>query len=272
MDIQEFNPTVAELTKIAERAKKVDSTDLVAVKEMRLELRTVRTTITKRGKELRTEALAFQKAVIAKEKELLELVTPQEDRLKEIEDAAAMAEEMEARAQKMPWRKEQLMLLGDGVENPTNEQLLDMNDEQFATYLNERKVAKFDADEAEKREKELEAQREREKEEAVEKARLEEQEKAAKQLQEEKDRADRAEKEAKEKEERAEREAKEKAEREEKEKAAAEAAEKAEAEKLEKKKKYQTWLSDNNFNDATDRLVKTENEVSIYRFVSSFKI
>lgn len=272
MDIQEFNPTVAELSKIAERARQVDVKDLVAVKEMRLELRTIRTTITKRGKEMRDDALKFQKAVIAKEKELLELVTPEEDRLKEIEDAAAMAEEMEARAQKMPWRKEQLMLLGDGVENPTNEGLLEMSDEQFAVYLNGRKLAKFDADEAEKREKELEAQREREKEEAVEKARKEEQEKAEKRVQEEKDRADRAEKEAKEKEERAEREAKEKAEREEKEKAAAEAAEKAEAEKLEKKKKYQTWLSDNNFNDATDKLIKTDSEVSIYRLVSSFKI
>jgi hypothetical protein len=272
MDIQEFNPTVAELNKIAERARQVDVTDLVAVKEMRLELRTVRTTITKRGKELRDDALKFQKAVIAKEKELLELVTPEEDRLKEIEDIAAHAEEMAEREKKMPWRKEQIMLIGDGLDNPTDAELMDMDDEQFAQHLNARKVAKFDADEAEKREKELEAQREREKEEAVEKAREEEQKKAEQRIQEEKDRADKVEKEAKEKEERAEREAKEKAEREEKEREAAEAAEKAESEKLEKQKKYKTWLSDNNFNEETDKIIKTDGEVSIYRFVSSFKI
>lgn len=261
MDIQKFNPTVAELTALAEEAKSVDVSDLTAVKEMRLKLRTARTTITKTGKEFRTEALAFQKAVIAKEKELLELVTPEEDRLKQIEDDAAKAIELEERQKKMPWRKEQIMLIGDGLDNPTDEELLEMDDEQFASYLNDRKVAKFDADEAEKREKEEAERIEKEKAEAVEKARIEEQEKAEKRVQEEKERAER---EAKEKEEREKREAEE-----------AERKEKEEQEKAEKNKKYKDWLKKNGYEEADKDSYKIErsgNTFTLYKLVDSITI
>lgn len=250
MDIQKFNPTVAELTTLAEEAKAVDISDLTAVKEMRLKLRTARTTITKTGKEFRAEALAFQKAVIAKEKELLELVTPEEDRLKAVEDEAARAAELEERKKVIPWRKEQLITIGDGKDNPTEEELLDMDDATFTSYLNERKAAHLDAVEAEKREAELAEQREKEKEEAAEKARQEERE-------------------------RLEREQKEKEEREAKEKAEAERQAKEEEAKAKKNKAYKEWLDKHGYTTKTKDDYKVErdgNTFTLYKKIDTITI
>lgn len=250
MDIQKFNPTVAELTTLADEAKAVDVTDLTAVKEVRLKLRTARTTITKTGKEFRAEALAFQKAVIAKEKELLEIITPEEDRLKAVEEEVAKAAELEERKKVLPWRKEQLMTIGDGKDNPTEEELLGMEDATFTTYLNERKAAHLDAIEAEKREAELAEQREKEKEEAAEKARQEERE--------------RMEREQREKEEREKREAEEVARK-----------EKEEQEKAEKNKKYKDWLKKNGYtekNKDSYKIVREGNTFSLYTLVDTITI
>lgn len=250
MDIQKFNPTVAELTTLAQEAKAVDITDLVAVKEMRLKLRTARTTITKTGKEFRAEALAFQKAVIAKEKELLELVTPEEDRLKAVEDEAAKAVELEERKKVLPWRKEQLEQLADGMLNPTEAELLDMDDAAFTQLLTERKAAKLEALEAKQRAAEAAERHEKEKAEAAEKARQEERE-------------------------RMEREQKEKEEREAREKAEAERKEKEEQEKAEKNKKYKDWLKQNGYTEETKDDYKVErngNTFTLYKKLDAITI
>ncbi len=261
MDIQKFNPTVAELTNLATEAKAVDVTNLEAVKEMRLRLRTARTTITKTGKEFRTEALAFQKAVIAKEKELLELVTPEEDRLKAVEEAAEKAAELEERKKVMPWRKEQLLGLGDGEPMPTEDELLAMDDATFTQLINNRKVAKLDRQEAEAREKEQAEKHEKEKEEAAERARKEEREKI--------------EREQKEKDERAAKEAKEKEEREAREKEAKEKAEREEQEKAEKNKKYQNFLKKNGYTEETKddyKIVREGDTFKLYKLLDTVTI
>lgn len=53
----------------------------------RMALKTTRVDIEKTGKEARDEAIKYQKAVIAAEKELIALIEPEEARLKELQDA-----------------------------------------------------------------------------------------------------------------------------------------------------------------------------------------
>ena len=93
-DLEKFDPTVAELTAMVAKTKKLKATDLedkaqlAIVKENRIVLKKARVQIEKRGKELREDALKFQRAVIAKEKELIAIIEPEEDRLEAIEQEA----------------------------------------------------------------------------------------------------------------------------------------------------------------------------------------
>lgn len=254
--LEKFNPTVAELQKMVEATKGItatdltDATQLAVVKENRLKLRDARTTITKIGKDLRADALEYQRAVIAKEKELLAIIEPEEARLKKIEDEAKHLEEMEKRAQVLPWRREQVAGIADGLENPTDEMLLDMDDEAFNAYVATRKAAKLDRMEAEARAKEDAERREKEKEEAAERARIEERQ--------------RMEREQKEKEERATKEAEE-----------ARKREAEEQEKAEKNKKYQNFLKKNGYTEETKdefKVVREGDTFKLYKLVDTVTI
>lgn len=204
-NIEQFNPTVAELTALVEATKNIKATDLTdkkqleVVKESRKKLSDARINITKRGKELRQSAIDFQKAVIEKEKELISIISPEEDRLKEIEAEAKEIKIREERMAVLPQWKEKLSTIGD-KEEISDEQLLGMDHAQFTDYYNQRVANKNDADrraiEDEKKKNEEEAKR----------------------LEWEKGAQEREEKARKEEKERIEREAKEKAEREAKEK------------------------------------------------------
>lgn len=290
LDIEKFDPTVEELNRLVAVSSAIKSIDiedkaqLEVVKKSRIELKTARVAITKKGKELREEALNFQRAVIAKEKELIAIIEPEEDRLQSIENEAKELQARKLRLDEMPFRKEELARIGDSVE-VTDEELLSMDTEQFFAYRNERITAKHEADrlaleakaQAIKDEEERQ-QRERETQERERKAREEAQAEAERQLVLAKEEAElRVQQEKAEAERRviAERE---RIEREQKEKAEREAAEKAEAEriaqeaqqKLEKQKKYQAWLKANNYDENTDKIINTEKEITLYRLVSSF--
>src|SRR3990167_9340606 len=101
LQIEEFNPKVAEIQAVVEEGKKLTVTDfsdkvqLKIVRDHRLKLKSIRVDITKQGKAFRQKALDFQKAVISKEKELIALVEPEEERLDAIEEVAAKFEERE---------------------------------------------------------------------------------------------------------------------------------------------------------------------------------
>ena len=75
LDIEKFNPTKAEIVALAEKYKSLtikgvdDKQGYALVDEARKELKKVRVKIAKDGKLLRSEAVDFQKAVIAKEKD-----------------------------------------------------------------------------------------------------------------------------------------------------------------------------------------------------------
>lgn len=254
--LEKFNPTLAELQALVESTKGItakdltDKNQLAVVKENRLKLRDARTTITKVGKEYRAEALEYQRLVIVKEKELLAIITPEEDRLKAIEEEAKNLEILEERKKVLPWRKEQLLGIGDGESMPTEQELLQLTDEEFNTHVTNRKLAKLDKQEAEAREKQEAENREKEKEEAAAKAVEEERERAAK-------------------------EAKLKEEREAKE---AEEAKQKEAEELartEKNKKYQTFLKKNGYTEETKddyKIVREGDTFKLYKLVDTVTI
>lgn len=140
-DLEKFDPTVAELTAMVEVTKNITATDLkdkeqmAVVRENRITLKNARVRITKIGKELREDALNFQKAVIAKEKELIGIIEPEEARLADIEEQARLQAVREERLEKLPARKERL----DQIEaSYTDEQLLDMDSEQFEAFFNQK--------------------------------------------------------------------------------------------------------------------------------------
>lgn len=291
LNIEKFDPTVDELNKLVSVSKKVVITDindkaqLETVRENRITLKNARVAITKKGKELRDDAIKFQKAVIAKEKELVAIIEPEEDRLKAIEEEAKELKLKEERKALLPERKEQLAKIGDSVKIK-DEELLEMDTETFISYKNDRTAAKNEADrlaleekeraikeEAERQEREKET-REREaqaRKEAEEEAqRRLENEKREHELQIQREKED-AERRVKEERERMEREQKEKEEREAREKAEAEAAKKAEQEKLEKQKKYQTWLTKNGYNETEFKIIDQGTQIALYKLVDTFK-
>ena len=270
LDIEKFNPTVVEIQKIVDEGRQVTITDfsdklqVKAVHDQRLRLKEIRVVITKQGKAFRQKALDFQKAVIGKEKELVLLVEPEEERLAGLEERADTFTEREKRRELLPKRLERLAAFNDGIEI-SDEEILDMDSTLFEGYCNKRFADKnendrieLEAKQKEIKEAEAKAAREKEIKEAEDRARADERkraEEAEMNLKVERERAEkeskerivREEREAKERAATIEREAKEKVEREDRErKEKAEAEVKAEAErkeKLAKDTKYQDFLT-----------------------------
>jgi uncharacterized protein YifE (UPF0438 family) len=136
LEIEKFSPTKAELTKLLEASKALELPDLFdeaqlrKVKDARINLRDARIDITKTGKALREDALKFQKAVITKEKEFVAIIEPEENRLADLEEAAAKAVQRKARVEVLPRRKERIAAIADGMSE-TDDHLLDMDDPTF---------------------------------------------------------------------------------------------------------------------------------------------
>lgn len=153
MDLITFDPTIDQLNKMIAVTSAITAEDLsddkqiAIVKENRLNLRDARIAIEKKGKDLRADALKYQKDVIAKEKELLSIIGPEEDRLKSLEAEAEKIKVRAARQALLPMRKEQLAFLNETP--PIDEFLLDLDNDEFITYLNGRKADKLDRDMAE---------------------------------------------------------------------------------------------------------------------------
>lgn len=143
LNIEKFNPKIEELQILAANAKGITLADLTdkaglkIVRESRLALRAARIEITKTGKEMRQSALDFQRDVIAREKELVAIVEPEELRLAGIEEAAEKLQEREARRELLPRRKERLAAIGD-EPSISEDELLDMDGAAFEGYYNKR--------------------------------------------------------------------------------------------------------------------------------------
>jgi len=250
LNIEKFDPTSAQLNQLAEKSRAIvvkDITDKEAVevaKRQRLELRGARVAIEKTGKDMRDDANKFAKAVIAKEKELIAIIKPEEERLKDIEEQAKNYEEAERRNAELPKKKEVLNSLGAEM---SDEEILALDDFAFDARINAIKAELLD-----KQREELEAK-----------------ERAIKEVEEEKKREEEAEKRAKAK---LEREQKEEAERKEREAKQAEERKIAEQKKLEADKKYKEFLSKNNYEEGLFKIERTEKEVKLYKLVDTLTI
>ncbi len=99
--------------------------------------------IEKTGKTLRADALKFQKDVIAREKELIGIIEPEESRLGALEEQANTIKERAARAALLPMRREQLDALRVAI---TDAEILDMDNDAFIAYLNEAQAQKNEWD------------------------------------------------------------------------------------------------------------------------------
>lgn len=162
LDIEQFNPAIANLQKLVQEANAIEVTDvsdpeqIKVSKKKRLELRDARVSITKRGKELRESALTFQKAVIAKEKEIVGIVEPAEERLQAFEDEAAIAEEKKRRVALLPARKAKLDEIKDDL-TVSDDEIIGMDDAAFNAYHTGRAGEKNrkDREDIERREREL---------------------------------------------------------------------------------------------------------------------
>lgn len=271
LNLEKFDPTVAELTAMVAETTAVNITDfsdksqVENVRRCRINLKNARVSVEKRGKELRADAITFQKAVIEKEHELVAIILPEEERLAKLEEEAKTYAVKQERLRKLPERKERFTSetgLGIGISDEAV--ILEMDDVQFETYLANAKAhveAKRLAEQrAEQEAKEAELKR-REQE-------LKAKERAAKEAEEAKEREAKRLAELEEARLEGERQAKARLEAEQAAELARVEREKEEAAKaaakLEKTKKYKAFLEAHGFTDATRGDFKIEETATGY--------
>jgi len=173
MKIQEFNPTKAELKSAIMECEGLkikgidDEKGYEAVKSAKKRLAEYRITISKFGKEQRTEAIKWQKEVLRQEHELLAIIEPVESRLKEEMENVDKAKAMEERKVLLPSRINMLNEIGIKL---LDTEILSMDEKEFSAYYTEQKMNYDEKIRIEKERIEREKQIEKEKEEAVKKA------------------------------------------------------------------------------------------------------
>lgn len=293
-NIEKFDPTTKELQSMVATSKSItELSDPLVIRDMRLSLKNARINITKKGKELREEAIAFQKAVIGKEKELIGIIEPEEERLAGIEELAKKRKEAEDRVNLLPMRRARMEELNiAGYIMVDDEFLCTLDTVGFQEWTNaivaeqnEAKRLELEAKEREVKEAEARIAREKELKEREEKAREEEKANAEKR---EKEAAEKAEKDKQEAIEAVRREEAQKAAdaekkrltaiEEEKMKKAEEARKLAEeTKKREEDERYRKWLADNGaLPEVTGWIAMKDpygkNEMVLYKEVSRYSL
>jgi len=256
MEVLKFNPTKAELELVASEAKKIAIKDIddkegyELMKKTRFNLGKYRTKISNFGKLQRKEARDYAKEVIRQERELLEIIVPIEDgmkdKIKEVDDTILYNK----RLVMLPARRKMIDSINGKL---TDEEILVLDESQFSQVYKDLEEC-FEADKKRKLEEEaIEKQRaideEKRKEEAVKQA-----------VKDERERADR---DKKAEEDRKENEAKDKKINEEK-----------EAEHIAKNKEYNDWLEKHNVNlgDGSAIVNQFGNRFVLYKKVDEITI
>lgn len=166
LSIEKFHPKLAELAEMADAAKKIvvkgvdDVEGMTRLKESARQLQKARTSIKDIGKALREESNAFNKAVLDKERELLEIVVPVESALKEQREEIERLQEIEKRKELLPERVEELADLG--IE-ATDEELLEMSTGKYNEFKNQKLSEKLEKErlELEQEKQKIEEEKER---------------------------------------------------------------------------------------------------------------
>ena len=269
LNIEQFNPKVAELEALAASSQALTITDfgdqaqIEAIKTKRKELVKTRGLIEDTGKAMRADALKFQKEVIARENTLVAIIQPEELRLKALEEEAKNYQVRQERLRKQPERLEKLKATGEWQPIPGMEEtLLELDDVEFEGLLaklntahSQKILAQKEAEQAAKQ-AELDARQAE-----IERKENEQKTKEAAELAEKQRAADieaaRIE---------GERKAKEDA-------AKAEAEEKARLARLEKTKKYKEFLEKHGYNEKTKdkfKVFETDRGYTLYKVVGEF--
>lgn len=174
----EYNEMEVTLIDLATRAQACIEPN----KEIQRELQKTRTRIEKIGKFLREDFTRKGKEVIAKEKELIAIIQPHEERLKRLADELELAKEVEYRKSQFNTRSERLATLGYILTAEENEKMDDVGFEAFfqnvviennnrkERELFEREAKIKEIEDSQKREAEMKAREERVRKEAEEKA------------------------------------------------------------------------------------------------------
>jgi hypothetical protein len=280
LNIEAFSPKKAELIAAAEKYRSLkirgveDEDGYVAVDAARKDLKSKRCEIQKTGKELRAEAIAFQKAVIAKEKEYVGIIEPLELELEAKQEAIDKEREMNARRGLLPQRKSLLKEMGIDIDD---EAILLMDNGKFQEFYNQKKEQYLAEKERAMNEEKTKIENERRIAEAREQARREAEERGKKELElqkmkakeaveKERKKAQEAQKMAEEARERVIAEQKDAADKIEKERIAA-------AKKLEGLKKYQAFLKSHGWTKENEDefVIQREGDlISLFKKVGEF--
>lgn len=143
LSLEKFNPKEVELQTLASQYENFSIKDvhdkewIQKWKEWSKILQKTRTTIEKQGKEMREEANNFRNAVLVKEKTLLAIVVPVENKINEELARIAKLQEIENRKAQLFERRRELVILSLTM---SDEEIITYNDEEFIQILeNERK-------------------------------------------------------------------------------------------------------------------------------------
>lgn len=271
LKIEKFSPKKSELVELSKKYRGLvingidDVSGYSEVDNARKDLKRKRREIQITGKDMRSEAVAFQKEVIKLEGELVQIIEPLERGLKGKQDIINEEKLKVERLKELPKRKEDLSKLGEIKID--DDSLLSMSNDEFTAFYNtentkilEKKQQELEEKQKKIIEQEQELQREKELKETLEKARKqvrkEEIEKAKKEKQEIIDQQQQREKELEE--------------------AEKVANQKKEDEKtrLEEMGRYQKFLLENNYsakNEHSFYIDDLGDEVVLYKKVAVFK-
>lgn len=142
-EITKFDVTVAELNAIVAETKSIVDVDLdnteelKKVKEARKSLGRIRIDLKKFGKSKRDWFNEMSGKIMKREKELVAIVSEEEDRLSEFENEVAKRQLIADRKAVLPQRKFQLENIKDEVE-VTDEFICSLDASQFMEYSNKR--------------------------------------------------------------------------------------------------------------------------------------
>lgn len=131
-EIEQFNSDEAELSKLVVDLQAIDISNIEEVKNGLKIAKKTRTSITKKGKELRQESNEYSSAVIEREKELVAMIKPEEDRLSDVvakEDRQAL---IEVQRPLLPIRREIISKLSLEM---TDDAILAMEESDFASLV-----------------------------------------------------------------------------------------------------------------------------------------
>jgi len=268
--VVKFNYNTAILDFIASDARAIDVSNFEEVSVKVKELVKIRRAIQAQGKSFRDESNAFNRRISEEEDMYVKMIQPIEIEYKEVLAKEEARKLVEIRKELLPMKKKQLQFLIK-IELTDDDTLLAMDDNHWIAYYN----SQFKLNEERIQHDEIMARREKERKEREvqiraemdEKARLDA-ELALKQAEKDQINAVQAEKL---KAEQLVRKQKEMAKQDElqafKDKADKEVADKS---KLDANKKYQEFLSSNNYNEGTDIIQNTGGKIKIYRLVAVY--